>query len=178
MKSVFHCSRYTADQIEDILKNGLLPLRPGDIERRVRQLQHVGLIDMSVADKLLSKHQAACGNRIGRIAFCNKADLRDEHGVGWLLSHWGGEALYNSHAEDAVTGPVLRSIGKPSIVEVQLNPKQVQASATVRTHEPVAAEQIIKIHQLGESTFAELTNYKAWKKFNLEDVEYMQRHWP
>jgi hypothetical protein len=43
--------------------------------------------------------------------------MAGESGIESLLRNWGGEALYNSHDNDPETGPLLRSIGVPCIVE-------------------------------------------------------------
>ena len=46
--------------------------------------------------------------------------LQDEGRVQRLFTLWGGEALYSRHEEDGETGPILRSIGTPCIVEAEL----------------------------------------------------------
>src|ERR1700676_2031123 len=41
-------------------------------------------------------------------------------GVGRFFRYWGGEALYNSHQDHAVRGPLLESIGTPCVIQADI----------------------------------------------------------
>ena len=46
--------------------------------------------------------------------------IAGEDGIERFFRSWGGEALYNSHERDPETGPVLKRIGTPCIVEAEV----------------------------------------------------------
>jgi hypothetical protein len=77
-----------------------------------------GLIPDRIANRLIKENQSHDINRTGRIWFIFTTSLlKDEFGVRDLFRFWGGEALYNLHDRDPEIGPILASIGEPTIVE-------------------------------------------------------------
>lgn len=114
--------------------------------------------------------------------------LAGEDGVGRLFRSWGGEALYNSHERDTVTGPFLRSIGIPCIVKADVPIRFLQDCffpdrAMVRVllsnlghelplpveHEAfstqdIPAERILDVFQYPSREFAELSQCDTWSQ--------------
>ncbi|MEQ7762218.1 hypothetical protein, partial [Xanthomonas hortorum] len=91
------------------------------IERRLAAQVEQGALTADQAARLLKTNQVRDANRVGKAWFCfyPPCDVH-ESGARPLLEHWGGEALYNLNAGDPVLGPVLRSIGRPALVQAQL----------------------------------------------------------
>lgn len=117
----FHFTRLTDGEAEKIRTTGLKALSPDLIERRLAaQVEH-GALTADQAARLLKNNQVRDANRVGKAWFCFYPPC-DAHvsGVRPLLEYWGGEALYNLNASDPVLGPVLRSIGKPTLVQAQV----------------------------------------------------------
>jgi hypothetical protein len=112
----YHCTRLTEVEIEEVRAKGLLPSSPAMLTQRIRRLP----IPTSIQDRLCSENQAADGNRKGMIWFCLFPPILDDFGVKRFFQSWGGEALYNSHERDPETGPVLRQIGIPCVVEIKV----------------------------------------------------------
>jgi hypothetical protein len=110
-----------------------------------------------------------------------------ESGIVRFFRHWGGEALYNSHEDDAITSPALRRIGTPSIVEADvpiasLEPNGGLASKVVRrflitrglrTVEPtdhedrikrsLSAENVRRVIRYPDPDFVALTGCDRWR---------------
>lgn len=116
----FHCTRFHEAEIEIIKEQGLKPLSENLAYGRVRRLQKIGSIPDQVASRLLSENSVnnKCGNRLGRLYFIfSTSTLKCEGAVFRLLSNWGGEALYSTHENDPEVALVLKSIGRPCIVQ-------------------------------------------------------------
>ena len=117
----WHCTRLTPAEQEVIAATGMSLPNPTTLHARISQLVNSGELSNDMAERLLNKNQADEANRVGMIWFVlDRPGLRDEMGVGDLFRLWGGEALYNSHDGDSQTGPLLRRIGVPCIVEAVL----------------------------------------------------------
>lgn len=117
----FHFTRLTDGEAEKMRTTGLKALRPDLIERRLAAQVERGTLTAEQAARLLKTNQVRDANRVGKTWFCFYPPC-DAHvsGVRPLLEHWGGEALYNLNAGDPVLGPVLRSIGRPALVQAQV----------------------------------------------------------
>lgn len=114
----WHCTRLTADEAAEIETNGLAVLDVALLERRIDAQVAKGALTARQAALLRSRHQAGERNRGGMAWFCFfPPRLAGQAGLERLLTNWGGEALYNSHEDDPDTGPSLREIGVPSLVE-------------------------------------------------------------
>lgn len=91
------------------------------LTRRINAVTKGGLISIGVSNRLKSENQANESNRAGMLWFCFfPPRLAGQGGIGRFFHHWGGEALYNIHEDDSETSPILRSIGTPAIVEVEV----------------------------------------------------------
>jgi hypothetical protein len=117
----WHCTRLTEAEIAAINTHGMQLPNVEMLRRRIDDLKNNGLITAQIAERLRSKNQAHEQNRQGKIWFCFFPPyIAGESGIESLLRHWGGEALYNSHDRDPETGPVLRTIGIPCLVEADV----------------------------------------------------------
>lgn len=113
-----HCTRLHDDEIAAVQRDGLWPLSSEGLVGRVQARVAAGDIPDYLGIRLFGAHQAGDRHRTGLIWFIfTHATLRDEHAVCRFFQSWGGEALYNSHEHDDETGPLLRGIGVPCIVE-------------------------------------------------------------
>jgi hypothetical protein len=115
--------------------------------------------------------------------------LAGEHGIGRLFRSWGGEALYNSHESDPITGPVLRKLGVPCVIKANVPITNLKESkfpdgALARMalsklghrlkipteHEGystqcLSAAQILDIFEYPSQGFVELTKCNEWCKY-------------
>lgn len=178
MIRAFHCGRYTIRDQQEILARGLKRSCRDFLQKRIRREVDVGEISENLANQLLTKNQSDCPSRTPYIAFVSAEELRNEEAIGWLLSHWGGEALFFSHAYDPVTGPLLRRLGIPCIVELLLPETDVDTYGTWKTTNDVSPDRIVSIHRYGDDRFSEFTNYKTWIECRLDDNSHMQSAWP
>ncbi len=127
-----------------------------------------------------------CGTRLGMTWFVFSVDLEEgQHGVEEFFRLWGGESLYRAHHEDEEVQALLRSVGTPCIVEATLPSEPFtewpsfgerlyeaylgRRDATAdggwegAAKEPVRAEQIRRVIQLGDPLFESLTGCSRWE---------------
>lgn len=117
----WHCTRLTDKEVAAITANGMQPPNPDILKRRIDALVLAGDLTAETADQLKARNQADEASRRGRIWWCFYPPKESgEGGIRSLLETWGGEALYNSHDDHAVTGPLLRSVGTPSLIEADI----------------------------------------------------------
>ena len=185
----FHCTRLTEGEAKEIETEGLEPLTPELLERRIRRCVECNEFSSEMAEALLAKHQADEEGRRDWTSFVySRSILKDEPAVYWLFRCWGGEALYSSHAEDAETGPALRSVGRPCIVVVAvpvasfpcyastgecfvrtfLNQRGVKtgmrAEYTGNVRMPIGPESVKTFIFHGDDEFEELTGCSGWRR--------------
>lgn len=117
----YHFTRLTKDETAGVQKCGMALSGTGLLLRRIAAQVAVGNISPADAAIFLANNQAHERNRAGQTWFCFYPPAQvSESGVSSLLAYWGGEALYNTHAEDARLGPLLKSIGRPAVVEADV----------------------------------------------------------
>lgn len=121
---VYHCTRLTSYEIEDIKKNGLRMLTPDLVKTRIERATENSLLGQDECSYLLhSEHirnnlSESVGKRLNMIFFCSaKSVLKNERGVGRFFRCWGGEAIYMGHEDDPTISHRLRTIGKPCIIK-------------------------------------------------------------
>jgi hypothetical protein len=137
----YHCSRLTQTEIAQILVSGMQLPSQSVLHQRIDLLQREGLIEKAIADRLKSENQSADFNRAGVIWFCfYPPRLAGQHGIERFFRSWGGEALYNSHEDDPLTGPILRKIGTPCLIEAHV---PIAWLPTVRNLEDVVARRFL-----------------------------------
>ena len=117
----YHCTRLTNDEIESIRSNGMVLQDSASLNLRIDRLLKCNLISHEIAQSLKETNQANNTNRANMLWFCFfEPFIAGECGIGRLFRSWGGEALYNSHESNPVTGKVLCSIGTPCIVKASV----------------------------------------------------------
>ncbi len=185
----WHCTRLTAPEATLIRSNGLGLPNAAMLHARLDRLVGADMLTSANAAALGARHEADHPWRAGRIWFCFcPPRLAGEHGIRRFFHHWGGEALYNSHEDDPDTGPVLASIGTPSIVEAivplagvycghltdhvvgvylrslgvaGLGPDQHMDGYSLT---PIAAENVRTIVTFPSAEFMALTECGGWRK--------------
>lgn len=185
----WHCTRLTEDEVKDLADNGLSPLSQDDLLHRIDRRERLGDVSSAQSARLKAKHQAGSSGRAGAIHFgFTQAELLDQSAVGRLLTSWGGEALYNSHENDAETGPLLRRIGAPRLVLVALPIVDVctfqgiaESVYRYRMHvagvstsnnygcegtlrRPTKPNEIVRVLTLGENEFERMTQCSRWTR--------------
>jgi len=121
------------------------------------------------------------------ISFCFYPPYKaGQGGIERLFRSWGGEALYNSHEDDPVIGPILNGIGTPCIIEAyvpiislrchdSLEDKVIRRYLVNRgletvepldhegkAEQPIPSQNISRIIPFPESDFIRLTRCDAW----------------
>src|SRR5258708_14298216 len=87
-----------------------LTLRIGDLDRD-------SLLHSTIADRLRSENQADDKNRSHMLWFClYPPRLGVQWGIQRFFRSWGGEALYNIHENNKLTGPSLETLEEPCII--------------------------------------------------------------
>ena len=183
----YHCTRLTEEEIVDVKENGLKLRNTSTLYERVNKLLTAHLIRKNVAQSLLNNNQSGDNNRANMLWFCFFPPyLGGQHGIERFFRHWGGEALYNSHEENPVTGKRLQKIGIPCVVEA-LVPLGSMPNATlpdgqfIRSYlkekgyslengleyesyitDSLNPANIIEVHQFPSKTFIELTECDYW----------------
>ncbi len=189
--TAYHCSRLTDFEVEDVRLSGLNTLELDFALNRIARLESQGMMPAAVAEKLRAKNAIGNrhGDRLAQVCFMlSTHSLRNEDDTAGLLSHWGGEALYWAYEHDPEVSAVLRSVGSPCIVQVQIPVPMLETydsaeemllteflasrDATFanahpqvgRIRSPLGPEQIKAIHKLGEPEFESLTEHEKWRR--------------
>ena len=189
----FHCSRLHVDDVADIRANGLRLLMSSHMRQRIDQREAAGDIPSAVAESLRSGiarslHATAGACREGMSWFVyTRPVLSDESAVVRLFKFWGGEALYGLYEDDPIVAPLLRSIGKASIVVARVSAIDAarhgdvgecmrrgflerrgvaldnRSSLEGAVRRAVGAQRILDIYQIGDSQFEALTSSHKWE---------------
>lgn len=183
----FHCARLTEEEIFDVRNHGLTLQNKDTLCERLNKLLASNLISKKVAKYLIDNNQSGDENRANMLWFCFfPPHLAGQHGIERFFRHWGGEALYNSHEENPVTGKQLQKIGVPCVVEA-LVPLSSMPDITlpdgqfIRSYlkekgyslvnglefeayitKSLDPADIIEIHQFPRKTFIDLTGCDHW----------------
>lgn len=175
---VFHCTRLTAEEIADVQANGVVPLSPTFLEMRIRQL---GLRD-DVTELLLRENRVYERFRQNMIWFCLFPPEQQSYGVQRFFRSWGGESLYADHERHPISGPILRNIGIPCIIELIIPIKMMRHRIFVLTMpknyfgaekgvirgedhstDPLLPSRIVKIHKFPTFSFEKLSGWSRHK---------------
>ena len=182
-----HCSRLTDEEIARILAEGMQLPNLELLHGRIADVEKAGLLSPKTAACLRKRNQANDANRAGMIWFCFFPPYIAGRGaIERLFRSWGGEALYNSHENDPVTGSALRGLGRPCLVEAivpisSLEPYGGLESKIVRRYlihrgysakepvdhedrakKPIPAECIRRVIRFPEPDFVALTQCDVW----------------
>lgn len=115
----WHNTRLTAREADAILANGMFLPSVDALLQRIDAAQAEGAFSSAIADGFKGRHQADSPTRAGRIWFLFTRPHNDT-GIEDFLRFWGGESLYAAIDRDPTLGPVLRSVGIPSVVEAAI----------------------------------------------------------
>ena len=114
----YHCTRLTDKEASSIVANGMKLQDGNTLRNRINSLVAQGTLEEEVANQLLRSNQANDKSRKHMLWFCFfHPHIAGQSGIQRLFNTWGGEALYNSHEDNPVTGGTLRKIGSPYVVE-------------------------------------------------------------
>ena len=184
----YHCSRLTEKEINTIINQGMC--LPNSEILRIRLLNLVvdSIVPAAIADQLLMKNESDHQFRKDRIWFIFFPPyIAGESGIERFFRSWGGEALYNDHEEDPVTGPWLTKIGIPCVIEakvplngfyghsLEINFTKEYVSFRGWSHETrfnyeadlrinLPACNILNIIKFPEPKFIELTHSNLWRQ--------------
>lgn len=188
----YHCTRLTDDEVEIIINNGMALPDIDMLHVRITAIEQKRLIDANLANYLRDKNQGNDENRKGRIWFCFfKPYLAGQLGIGRFFQSWGGEALYNSHEDDPLSGEILTKIGTPCIIEAFVPigslsyhggldfklidfflfnrglKKTYDLNHEDRSLIPIPANNISRIIKYPQEDFINLTKCNKWSRFRL-----------
>jgi hypothetical protein len=183
----WHCTRLTDYEAEHIKAHGMQPPNRHILTERIRRVQADGMLEDHVAKRLIEENQGDQKGREGMIWFCfYEPRIAGQREIERFFRRWGGEALYNSHERDPITGEALRKIGRPCLIEADvpislfgrityLGEKVIRRylfSKGFGTREelehddkargPIPASNILRLVFLGEPAFAALTGCDSW----------------
>jgi hypothetical protein len=117
----WHCTRLTQNEIATIGEHGMAPPDATILAARIDAIVKAGIVGDDIAGRLRAENQAHEINRAGKIWFCFfPPHIAGQSGIERFFRSWGGEALYNSHEDDAQSGPVLAGIGIPCLIEAEV----------------------------------------------------------
>lgn len=118
----YHCTKLINGEMEDISQRGMSLQNLGTLSDRIDRLIIDGVLSTEIGNKLKSENQANDNNRAQMLWFCFFPPIyAGEMGIERFFRSWGGEALYNSHESDQITGPVLLGLGTPCIIEANVS---------------------------------------------------------
>lgn len=170
----FHFTRLTEDEAAGIRTSGLEVLSTDLIARRVAARVEQGALTTDQATHLLKTNQVLDANRSRQAWFCFYPPGEvHESAVRPLLEHWGGEALYNFNAGDPVLGPVLRSIGRPALIQAR-----VPATCLSTRSRLAAAVYRADLATYGIETRGPPGRFEDYSRFNLgpDQIEHVFLH--
>lgn len=183
----YHCTKLCSHEIDEILRDGMSLQNLKTLSRRIDKLCEMNLISDEIATELKSRNQANEENRAKMLWFCFFEPLiAGQSGIFRFFDCWGGEALYNSHEDDPITGKVLRHIGIPCIIKAKVLMRKLTDSYLPDTNimrvflkecghtlenptehegftiENIPPDDIIKIIEYPSEEFVELTKCNEW----------------
>jgi hypothetical protein len=119
----YHCTRLTPNEIAWVRAEGLHPLSPELVRRKVFQAVEDGHLTRDEGDLYTRAHLGSRPNRAAVICLVgDRADLSDIPGLGWLLSLWGGEGINMAVSTRDPESKRLKNVGIPSVVVALIDP--------------------------------------------------------
>ena len=182
----WHCTRLCPDEIAAVRTDGMFLLSPETFNARVQRRVDAGDITLGVAQRLRGANQAADEHRINQLWFVLTRKPLGTSGVRDLLGYWGGEALYRGHDRDPETGPVLKALGRPCIVELAVPHDAIRSYGRlglniIRTFElahdlhdenspdceghtrlPIVPDHVLRVITTDDDDFTALTRDRDW----------------
>jgi hypothetical protein len=113
-----HCTRLTQNEASHISNNGMFLPNLEALRARIDALQSAQAVSPDIAERLRRENLADHQYRKNCIWFCFfEPKLAGQGGIECFFKSWGGEALYNLHERDDVTGTALQQVGSPYLIE-------------------------------------------------------------
>ncbi|GAB2561935.1 hypothetical protein [Spirosoma aerophilum] len=184
----YHCTRLTDTEIQNIVTNGMSLPSASMLSERLEAIVQTGAIESQVARHLLTNNEAHNTSRAGMIWFCFFPPYKaGQGGIERFFRSWGGEALYNSHEDDPLSGPIITTIGRPCIIEAYVPIASLEYYGGLesivighylrkrgviidmdldhedRAKQPIPASNIVRIIKFPEKDFIDLTKCDKWK---------------
>ena len=183
----FHCTNLISWEVISILKEGLEPLSPDLVKKKLKILKENDIIDSEQYYFLLSNNLANENNRRDMAWFflCSSTLKYDQSGLIHLLSLWGGESIYRTIEQDYGIEEILKSIGKPSIVLLDLSYNdyhcyssetlaqrmiKIYMNRNINNEKPYDSDcnkreniSVIDIISSDDDLFEELTGFSSWR---------------
>jgi len=184
----YHCTRLTDEEIETIKAEGMTLQDGHSLRKRISKLQDTGLLTADIAERLINDNQSDDDNRARILWFCYGLNGEGDQGIERFFRSWGGEALYNSHEDDPVTGSVLNRIGTPCIIEAHVPIKSLSckhglSKKIIRRYlvnrglrtvepidhedcstEPIPPENIVQVIRHPDPAFLVLSGCTQWEE--------------
>lgn len=118
----FHCTRLLPGEIRLVFGQGLVPLSPAFLEAKIASAvndRHLTAVQaQEISASMLTDDTMGKRNGMTWLIFTRKT-LTNEGGTWRFFTFWGGEAIYILQ-QDKPLGNILKKIGTPCIVEVQI----------------------------------------------------------
>ncbi len=154
----FHATRLLDHEVEGIRDQGLLVASQDLVRARLSAAYEAGALDDELRRLLLTSnvfHEGDARYRSGQVCLILGRRTFDHspHGVGPLMSEWGGELITMSRG-GAVLRPRLRRLGTPAIVVVR-----VELSESWRIHScfpslhKLFVGRLLELQELGADVF-------------------------
>jgi len=171
-----HCTKLMDYEIEEITKNGLIPLDKSYAIDRVNKLYENGLISEKLKKEILNKSELEEDERVGKVfTFYNISTLQFEGGLRKIFTYWGGESIYQ-YLEDPSE---LRKIGIPCIIFISMDieniPKNIKLGerflciffndyycSSGMEFSYRGKLDVVKVIQRDNKLFNDLTNIESW----------------
>lgn len=189
----YHATRLHSEECFTIKNGGLFPLSQKLIDKRIHRQIELGNLSKEIAERLLGCNAVndINGRRLGMIHFCfSRTPLMDKSGMYRLFRYWGGEALYYKYEDDLEVGPLLKKIGKPTVVLAAVPINAIKSFLTIGEYllnsfyrcrgiidhsssseghicRAIAGDNIISLFSLGDPEFESLTSSSQWKQCGL-----------
>ena len=129
----YHCTRLTEREVGNVVSGGLECLDDNMLTGKVDAAVAAGEVAPELAEEILRSHLGNCANRRGAIAFFGvRHQLRSTRRRSYyryLLGEWGGEAIAFP-LESTEYQEMLRQIGVPTVVVVQLKPQTIASTSS------------------------------------------------
>ncbi|MBH0018422.1 hypothetical protein [Pseudoalteromonas sp. NGC95] len=183
----YHCTKLTKGEISEILKSGMSLQNLETLSSRLEKLELEGIITKDMSEKLRANNQCNDNNRANMLWFCfYEPLLAGESGIMRFFQSWGGEALYNSHESNAVSGETLKNIGTPCVIKATvplgsipnfrlpwkevigrfLKNKGFKLDNSIDyagySTEPLSSECIVDVFEYPTEEFVKLTGCRDW----------------
>jgi hypothetical protein len=183
---VFHCTRLTPDEVEDVEANGLRLLTSDLVEQKVGKRVAAGNLTQVQGKAILEfagRIRNSGGCTVDKLwGVLGRAALWDEHGLGPALAHWGGEALRPLELDKAslrfgyaciiefsapVSSMVIADVPAAMAMEYLFKEGATEEGGDIDVciGQPIPSGNLRRIVRHPDPLFEELTGCQSWTRF-------------